>query len=56
MPPPKNKSHHGSQNRDLKKRLDDWLRNVPDQPRIDDNGASIAAETNSIVHQVRYAR
>ena len=39
----------------FKKRLDDWLRNVPDEPRIDDYGASVAAETNSIVHQVRYA-
>ncbi len=54
--PQKIKAITGVKTETFKKRLDDWLRNVPDQPKIDDYGASVAAETNSIVHQVRYAR
>ena len=54
--PQKIKSITGVNTETFKKRLDDWLRTVPDQPRIDDYGASVAAETNSIEHQVRYAR
>ena len=54
--PQKKKAIAGVKTETFKKRLDDWLRNVPDQPKIDDYGASVAAETNSIVHQVRYAR
>ena len=54
--PQKIKAITGVKTETFKKRLDDWLRNVPDQPKIDDYGASVAAETNSIVHQVRYTR
>ena len=53
--PQKIKAITGVKIETFKKRLDDWLRTVPDQPRIDDYGASVAAQTNSIEHQVRYA-
>ena len=35
----------------FKKKLDEWLREIPDTPKIDDYGASVGAETNSIVDQ-----
>ena len=35
----------------FKKKLDEWLRNIPDKPKIDDYGASVGTETNSIVDQ-----
>ena len=35
----------------FKKKLDKWLRTVPDTPRIDDYGASVGVSTNSIVVQ-----
>ena len=35
----------------FKKRLDEWLKGVPDTPKIDDYGASVGAESNSIVDQ-----
>ena len=37
----------------FKKKLDKWLRTVPDTPRIDDYGASVGVSTNSIVVQGR---
>jgi len=39
----------------FKKHLDRWLRDIPDTPKIDDYGMSVAAESNSIIHQARYA-
>ena len=35
----------------FKKKLDEWLREFPDTSKIDDYGASVDAETNSIVDQ-----
>ena len=35
----------------FKKRLDEWLKGVPDTPKIDDYGASVGAMSNSIVDQ-----
>ena len=34
-----------------KKKLDEWLRVIPDTLKIDDCSASVGAETNSIVDQ-----
>ena len=34
-----------------KKKLDEWLRDIPDTSKIDDYGASVGAETNSIIDQ-----
>ena len=39
----------------FKHHLDKWLRSVPDTPKIDGYGASVAAESNSILHQASYA-
>ena len=39
----------------FKKHLDKWLANIPDTPKIDDYGMTVAAESNSIIHQVRYS-
>ena len=35
----------------LKKKLDERLRDIQDTPKIDDYGASVGAETNSIIYQ-----
>merc|ERR1711915_116982 len=35
----------------FKKKLDEWLREIPDTPKIDDYSASVSAETKSIVDQ-----
>ena len=35
----------------FKKKMDEWLRHIPDIPKIDDYGASVGAETNSIIDQ-----
>ena len=35
----------------FKRKLDRWLREIPDTPRIDDYGATVSAGTNSIVDQ-----
>ena len=37
----------------FKRKLDGWLKMIPDTPRIDDYGASVSAVTNSIVEQGR---
>ena len=37
----------------FKKKLDKWLKGIPDAPKIDDYGASVGAKTNSIVDQKR---
>ena len=38
----------------FKKELDKWLMKVPDTPKIDGYGTTVAAETNSIWHQTRF--
>ena len=35
----------------FKKKLDEWLRTIPDTTRIDDYGASVGVSTNSILEQ-----
>ena len=35
----------------FKKHLDKWLRGIPDKPKIDNYGATVGAETNSITKQ-----
>ena len=35
----------------FKKNLDGWLKNLPDTPKIDNYGASVVAENNSITKQ-----
>ena len=36
------------------RQLDEWLRTIPDTPRIDDYGASVGVSTNSLVDQGKY--
>ena len=40
----------------FKRKLDKWLRTVPDTPRIDDYGASVGVSTNSIIEQGKCER
>ena len=40
----------------FKKILDLWLQHVPDTPKIDDYGETVAAESNSIFHQAKYEK
>ena len=40
----------------FKKHIDKWLISIPEKPKIDDYGITVAAESNSIIDQVRYAR
>ena len=35
----------------FKKRLDEWLMKIPDQPKIDDYAGLVERETNSLLHQ-----
>ena len=44
----------GTSTETFKKALDYWLRHIPDQPRIDSYGSSVAADSNSLLHQVKY--
>ena len=44
----------GTSTETFKKALDNWLRHIPDQPRIDNYGSLVAADSNSILHQVKY--
>ena len=41
----------GVKNKIFKRKIDEWLRTIPDTPRIDDYGASVGVSTNSIVEQ-----
>ena len=40
----------------FKKHIDKWLISIPDMPKIDEYGITVATESNSIIDQVRYAR
>ena len=44
----------GVKTESFKRKLDEWLRTVPDTPRIDDYGASVGVSTNSLVDQGKY--
>ena len=46
----------GTTTETFKRNLDEWLKNVPDTPKIDGYGESVAAESNSIWHQAGYVR
>ena len=35
----------------FKKHLDNWLKSLPDTPKIDDYGSRVVAESNSIINQ-----
>ena len=52
--PPHIKNITGVKTDTFKKQLDKWLMIVPDTPRIDGYGATVAAESNSIWHQIHY--
>ena len=41
----------GVKTESFKRKLDEWLRKIPDTPRIDDYGASVGVSTNSLVDQ-----
>ena len=38
----------------FKNQLDKWLTRVPDIPRIDGYGVTVAAESNSVLHQKHF--
>ena len=38
----------------FKRKLDEWLRTIPDTPKIDDYGASVGVSTNSLVDQGKH--
>ena len=40
----------------FKYQLDRWLKTIPDTPRIDNYGARVAAEDNSIINQAAVVR
>ena len=44
----------GVKTESFKRKLDEWLRTIPDTPRIDDYGASVGVSTNSLVDQGKY--
>ena len=44
----------GVKTESFKRKLDEWLRKIPDTPRIDDYGASVGVSTNSLVDQGKY--
>ena len=39
----------------FKRRLDNWLRTVPDKPKLDIYAGMLAAGSNSLIDQARYA-
>ncbi|CAL4235595.1 unnamed protein product [Meganyctiphanes norvegica] len=53
--PPDLRNITGVKTETFKRHLDVWLKMVPDTPKIDDYGATVAAESNSIFHQAKYA-
>ena len=38
----------------FKNALDNWMKLIPDQPKIDNYSSIVAAESNSLLHQVKY--
>ena len=54
--PPDIRKITGKTTETFKKHIDKWLISIPDIPKIDDYGMTVAAESNSIIDQVRYAR
>ena len=44
----------GVKTESFKRKLDEWLRMVPDTPRINDYGASVGVSINSLVDQGKY--
>ena len=54
--PPDKRNIEGKTVDTFKKALDNWLQTIPDLPKIDNYGASVAAEDNSIINQAAVAR
>ena len=54
--PHKMRNISGTTTEIFKRHLDMWLKSIPDTPKIDGYGATVAAESNSILHQARYSR
>ena len=54
--PPNIREITGKTTETFKKHIDKWLISIPDMPTIDDYRITVAAESNSIIDQVRYAR
>ena len=54
--PPNIRNITGKTTDTFKGHLDKWLISIPDTPKIDDYGTIVAAESNSIVDQVKYAK
>ena len=54
--PPFLRQIRGVKTEKFKEELDKWLAKVPDTPKIDSYGASVAAESNSIIHQACHQR
>ena len=54
--PPNIREITGKTTETFKKHIDKWLISIPDTPKIDDYRLIVAAESNSIIDQVRYAR
>ena len=54
--PPYIKNIDGKTVDTFKKALDKWIQNIPDMPKIDNYGARLAADDNSIIKQVAVAR
>ena len=52
--PPNIRNITGKTTDTFKGHLDKWLMSIPDTPKIDDYGLTVAAESNSIVDQARY--
>ena len=49
--PPKLRNMTGKTTATFKTHLDKWLKSIPDTPKIDNYGARVAAENNSIIKQ-----
>ena len=54
--PPNIRKITGKTTETFKKHIDKWLISIPDTPKIDGYGITVAAESNSILDQVRYAK
>ena len=54
--PPNIREITGKTTETFKKHIDKWLISIPDTPKIDGYGITVAAASNSILDQVRYAK
>ena len=54
--PPDIRNITGKTTDTFKRHLDKWLISIPVRPKIDNYRITVAAESNSIVDQVKYAK